>query len=69
MIEILDVYNREKNRIGKTIERKLGEKLNKGEYIISVQCWIINRKGEILLTQRRLNKKTVECGNQLQDLL
>lgn len=56
MIEKLDVYDREKMKIGKIVERKKGEKLNKGEYIIAVQCWIINSKGEILLTQRKLNK-------------
>ena len=33
------------------------EKLEKGEYIIAVQCWIINSDGNILLTQRKLNKK------------
>ncbi len=56
MIEKLDVYDKEKKRTGKTIERKNGVMLNKGEYIISVQCWIVNSKGKILLTQRSLNK-------------
>ncbi|MBS6252390.1 MAG: NUDIX domain-containing protein [Clostridia bacterium] len=56
MFERLDVYDRKKTRTGKIIERKEGEILNKGEYIISVQCWIINNQGEILLTKRKLNK-------------
>lgn len=30
--------------------------MKKGEYIISVQCWIVNLQGKILLTQRSLNK-------------
>lgn len=56
MIEKLDVYDKEKKRTGKIIERKQGVTLNKGEYIISVQCWIVNSEGKILLTQRSLNK-------------
>ena len=43
----------------KELEKLLKEKrrnLNKGEYIISVQCWIINNQGKILLTKRNLNK-------------
>ncbi|MBP3597777.1 MAG: NUDIX domain-containing protein [Clostridia bacterium] len=57
MIEKLDVYNKNKEKTGKTIERNPKEKLEKGEYIIAVQCWIINSDGNILLTQRKLNKK------------
>ena len=56
MAEKLDVYNTEKKRTGKVIERKQGVTLNNGEYIISVQCWIVNSEGKILLTQRSLNK-------------
>ena len=57
MAELLDVYNINKEKTGKVVERKQGTVLDKDEYIISVQCWIINSKGEILLTQRRLDKK------------
>ena len=56
MAEKLDVYNIDKKRTGKVIERKRCVTLNKGEYIISVQCWIVNREEKILLTQRSLNK-------------
>ena len=56
MAEKLDVYNIDKKRTGKVIERKQGITLNNGEYIISVQCWIVNSEGKILLTQRSLNK-------------
>lgn len=56
MVEKLDIYNREKSRTGKIVERREGVKLKKEEYILSVQCWIINKQGEILLTQRKLNK-------------
>lgn len=57
MYEILDIYDKDRNRTGKTIERKEGNTLNKGEYIIWVQCWIINLSGKILMTQRKLSKK------------
>ena len=57
MYEILDIYDENRNKTGKTIERKDGNTLNKGEYILWVQCWIINLSGEILLTQRKLSKR------------
>ena len=57
MSELVDVYNRKKEKTGKVVERKRGFSLEKGEYIISVTCWIINKDGKILLTQRRLNKR------------
>ena len=56
MVEKLDVYDRNKKRTGKIIERKQGVALEKGEYIISVQCWIVNSAKKILLTQRSMNK-------------
>lgn len=56
MVEKLDIYNKEKNKTGKIVERKEGVKLDNEEYILAVQCWIINKKGEILLTQRKLDK-------------
>lgn len=56
MSEFIDVYNRKKERTGKTVERKRGASLEKGEYIISVTCWIINKDGRILLTQRKPDK-------------
>lgn len=56
MIEKLDIYNKEKHKTGKIIERKDDVKLDKEDYILGVQCWIINKEGEILLTQRKLNK-------------
>ena len=56
MSELIDVYNSKKNKTGKVVERKKGASLEKGEFIISVTCWIINKNGEILLTQRELDK-------------
>jgi mutator protein MutT len=56
MSEFVDVYNSKKEKTGKIVERKRGSSLEKGEYIISVTCWIINKDGKILLTQRKQDK-------------
>jgi len=56
MPEKIDVYNKEKQKTGKVIERKQGVQLKNDEYIISVQCWILNLKKEILLTKRKSSK-------------
>ena len=56
MIERLDIYDNEKKKTGKIIERKEGLRLGEEEYILAVQCWIINKKREILLTQRKFDK-------------
>lgn len=42
MSELVDVYNDKKEKTGKIVERKRGASLEKGEYIISVTCWILN---------------------------
>ncbi len=52
----LDVYNENKEKTGKIVERKVNQKFTDNEYYLYVQCWIINRKGEILLTQRNSKK-------------
>ena len=56
-IERIDVYNRNKERTGKIILREKGVSLNKGEFIISIAAWIINKEGKILMTQRNLDKE------------
>lgn len=56
MGEKLDVYDKTKNKTGRIVERKACIKLNGEEYILAVQCWILNPKGKILLTQRKLDK-------------
>lgn len=56
MIERLDIYDQERKKTGKIIERKEGLRIGKEEYILAVQCWIINKQREILLTQRRFDK-------------
>ena len=57
MCEKLDIYNENKIKTGKIIERKEEVTIEKNEFVLAVQCWIINTKNEILLTQRNLDKK------------
>ena len=55
MEEYWDVYD--KNRVfqNKTIRR--GDTFAEGEYYVCCEVWIVNSKGEMLLTQRHPNKK------------
>lgn len=41
-MELLDIYNKNKEKTGKIIERIPGTKLEDNEYALYVQCWIIN---------------------------
>lgn len=52
--EVWDLYDRDKNLLGKTHLR--GYPMKKGEYHIVVQLYIVNSKGEILLTKRAPEK-------------
>lgn len=54
MMEYMDLYDKNKNKLNKIHLR--GEKIKPGEYFLTVNVWIINRKNEILLTQRHPNK-------------
>ena len=54
--ELVDVYDQNRNTIGKIINRKDIGSLKSNEYIITVHCFIINSSNQILLTQRSLNK-------------
>lgn len=57
-MEYLDVYDKDKNLIGKKIERHQSrDDLKDGEYFLFEQAWIINSKNQILLTRRAPNKK------------
>lgn len=40
--EKLDVYDENRNKTGRIIERKEGEILSSDEYILAIQYWIIN---------------------------
>lgn len=55
-IEKIDVYNKNKERTGKIVLRERGASLAKGEFIISITAWVVNKEGKILMTQRRLDK-------------
>lgn len=54
--ELVDVYDENKNRTGKIINRNDKDNLRGNEYTITVHCWIINSKKEILITQRSMHK-------------
>lgn len=56
-MEKLDIYNKLKNKTGKIVERSNNGKLEKDEYVLGVQCWIVNSDGKILMTRRNLEKK------------
>ena len=57
-MEYLDVYDANKNLVGKTIERyQTRDDLKEGEYFLFEQAWVLNEKNEILLTRRAPNKK------------
>ena len=40
MLEYMDIYDANKNKTGKIIERKNKKKVSEGEYTISVHCFI-----------------------------
>lgn len=54
MAEIWDLYDKDKNLIGKTHER--GKPLSNGEYNLVVEVWVVNDKRQILLTRRHPSK-------------
>lgn len=54
MVEFWDIYDKNENKINKTIKR--GEKLNDDEFHIVVNAWIKNEHGKFLITQRSINK-------------
>lgn len=55
MKEIWDIFDKDGNLTGKTIER--GKKLNEGEYHLVVHIWIRNDKGQYLIQKRAENLK------------
>lgn len=50
MAEYWDLYDKSKNKIGKTVRR--GDKLANDEFHLVVNVWIINDEGKFLITQR-----------------
>ncbi len=55
-MEIWDVYDKDRNRTGRTAVR--GIEMADGEYHLVVDIWIMNTKGEVLLQKRSMEKET-----------
>lgn len=55
MAEMIDIYDENRNLTGLTLPRKT--KLEKGQFMLYVIALIENEKGEILITQRTMDKK------------
>ena len=55
MIEYWDLYDKNRNKLEKTVKR--GDYLNDDEYHLVINAWIKNSKNEFLITQRSINKK------------
>lgn len=53
-MEIIDVYNKRREKTNKTCERG---KEKDGEYGLSVHIWIMNKEGKFLVQKRSKNKK------------
>ncbi len=56
MGEMLDIYNKDREKTSKTVERNKYKFLS-GEYVIVVTGVIINSKNELLITKRAPHKK------------
>lgn len=54
-MEKIDLYSKNKEKLGKTFVRKQ-DKLLEDEYYLLEQAWILNSENKILLTRRSLNK-------------
>jgi 8-oxo-dGTP pyrophosphatase MutT (NUDIX family) len=53
--ELLDVYDADGRRTGRTIRR--GEPLGEGEYRFCAEVWIVNTRREVLIEKRAAVKK------------
>lgn len=56
-IELWDIYDKNRNKTGRTIVRDSNQKLQDGEYHLVVEALIINSKNEILISKRAPNKE------------
>lgn len=54
--ELMDIYDKNRIKTGKVVNRNNKKSLNDGEYTISVHCFIITSKKQILLTRRNMSK-------------
>ena len=55
-MELLDLYNRDKEKTGEIVER--GGKSPKDRYYLVVVIWIENKKGELLIQKRAKTKNS-----------
>lgn len=55
MNEYWDVYDKNRNPIGKTIKR--GDPFGENEFYVCCEVWIVNSKNQMLVTQRHPDKK------------
>lgn len=55
MAEYWDLYNKDRELIGKTIKR--GEPFGEGEFYVCCEVWIMNSNNQMLVTQRHPDKK------------
>lgn len=55
MAEYWDLYDANRNPLGRTIKR--GEAFAEGEYYVCCEVWMQNSEGKLLMTQRHPDKK------------
>ena len=55
MAEYWDLYDADRNPLGRTIKR--GDAFAEGEYYVCCEVWIQNSEGKLLMTQRHPDKK------------
>ena len=55
MAEYWDLYDANRNPLGKTIKR--GDAFAEGEYYVCCEVWVQNSEGKLLMTQRHPDKK------------
>ena len=58
-MEFWDLYNDKREKTGRIHER--GKALPEGYYHLCVSVWLVNRKGEFLLSQRHPDKEYPLC--------
>lgn len=58
MSEIWDLYDKNKQKTGAVIERKLVHEIPEGLYHLAVDIWVRTSDGRYLITQRSVNKPT-----------
>lgn len=55
-MELLNVYNKNRELTGRIVDRDLNDVLYEDEYFLAIQVIIVNSKNELLITKRAENK-------------